>query len=53
VLEGLGDELDLVLDGGACRIGEPSTILDLTQPEPRILREGAIPSGDLLHIDSG
>ena len=53
VLEGLGDELDLVLDGGACRIGEPSTILDLTQPEPRVLREGAIPSGDLLHIDSG
>jgi tRNA A37 threonylcarbamoyladenosine synthetase subunit TsaC/SUA5/YrdC len=40
----LGDELDLVLDGGPCRIGQPSTILDLTGATPRILRQGAIPS---------
>jgi L-threonylcarbamoyladenylate synthase len=48
VIAGLGDELDLVLDGGPCRIGQPSTILDLTGAAPRILREGAIPATALI-----
>ena len=48
VIAGLGDDIDLVLDGGPCRIGEPSTILDLTRPEPRILRHGAIPAEQLI-----
>ncbi len=37
-----GGSVDLILDGGACDIGIESTILDLTGPQPRILREGAI-----------
>jgi L-threonylcarbamoyladenylate synthase len=48
VIAGLGDELDLVLDGGPCRIGQPSTILDLSGATPRILRQGAIPSSELI-----
>ncbi|HVS07766.1 MAG TPA: L-threonylcarbamoyladenylate synthase [Candidatus Dormibacteraeota bacterium] len=48
VLAGLDDELDLVLDGGHCRIGQPSTILDLSGATPRILRQGAIPSSELI-----
>jgi tRNA A37 threonylcarbamoyladenosine synthetase subunit TsaC/SUA5/YrdC len=48
VIAGLGDELDVVLDGGPCRIGQPSTILDLTGAAPRILREGAIPATALI-----
>ena len=48
VITGLGDELDLVLDGGPCRIGQPSTILDLTGSTPRILRQGAIPAAALI-----
>ena len=48
VIAGLGDDLDLVLDGGPCRIGEPSTILDLTRSQPRILRDGAIPADQLI-----
>jgi tRNA threonylcarbamoyl adenosine modification protein (Sua5/YciO/YrdC/YwlC family) len=28
--------------------GVPSTVLDLTGPEPRILREGAVPAGEAL-----
>jgi L-threonylcarbamoyladenylate synthase len=48
VIRGLGDGLDLVLDGGPCRIGQPSTILDLSGSTPRILRQGAIPEADLL-----
>jgi L-threonylcarbamoyladenylate synthase len=47
VLEGLGDGLDVLLDGGPCPIGQPSTILDLSGTMPRILRQGAIPPADL------
>jgi L-threonylcarbamoyladenylate synthase len=43
VIAGMEGRIDLVLDGGPCRIGHPSTILDLSGTEPRILREGAIP----------
>jgi tRNA threonylcarbamoyl adenosine modification protein (Sua5/YciO/YrdC/YwlC family) len=32
-------ELDLIIDAGSCGI-DPSTVIDLTTDEPRILREG-------------
>jgi L-threonylcarbamoyladenylate synthase len=48
VIAGLGDELDIVLDGGQCQIGEPSTILDLTASAPRVLRQGAIAEAELI-----
>jgi L-threonylcarbamoyladenylate synthase len=48
VMAGLGDRLDVVLDGGPCRIGQPSTILDLSGATPRILRQGAIPAAELI-----
>jgi L-threonylcarbamoyladenylate synthase len=48
VIAGLGDRLDIVLDGGPCRIGQPSTILDLSGATPRILRQGAIPDVELI-----
>jgi L-threonylcarbamoyladenylate synthase len=38
----LGDDVDLVLDGGACRVGVESTIVDCTGPRPAILREGGV-----------
>jgi len=41
VIASLGQKVDLVLDGGPCRIGLESTVLDLTDGA-RILREGAI-----------
>jgi L-threonylcarbamoyladenylate synthase len=37
-----------VLDGGTAPGGTASTVLDLTGPEPHVLREGAIPAPDLL-----
>jgi len=37
---------DLVLDGGPTGGGSPSTLVDLTGEEPRILRRGAIPWED-------
>ena len=42
VMEQLGDRLDLVLDGGPARGGVPSTVVDCSGEEPRILRAGAI-----------
>jgi tRNA threonylcarbamoyl adenosine modification protein (Sua5/YciO/YrdC/YwlC family) len=43
----LEHELDLVLDGGSCGI-EPTTVVDLTGPAPRILREGRGPTAPLV-----
>ncbi len=37
------DKIDLVIDGGRCRGGKESTIVDVTGEKPIILREGAIP----------
>ncbi|MCE3233685.1 MAG: yciO [Rickettsiaceae bacterium] len=36
------DKLSMIIDGGECEIGKPSTIVDLTGPEIKILREGSI-----------
>lgn len=44
-LADLGDRLgpaDLALDGGPCRVGVESTIVDCTGQQPRILRPGGI-----------
>lgn len=38
----LGNAVSVYLDGGETPIGEPSSIIDLSGPAPRILREGAI-----------
>lgn len=37
-----------VLDGGTAPGGTASTVLDLTAPDPHVLREGAIPTAELL-----
>ncbi|MDY6878364.1 MAG: L-threonylcarbamoyladenylate synthase [Chloroflexota bacterium] len=42
VKEQLEDRIDLILDGGACRGGVPSSILDCTVSPPLLLRHGAI-----------
>jgi L-threonylcarbamoyladenylate synthase len=47
VIEALGDRVDLVLDGGACPQGRPSTIVDCTQSPPKVLREGAISPAEI------
>jgi len=43
----LGDEVDLVLDGGPCGIGIESTIVDLSRVRPALLRPGRIGTGDI------
>lgn len=43
----LGHGLDLILDAGY-RPNEPSTVVDLTGPEPRVVRQGKGDASDLL-----
>jgi L-threonylcarbamoyladenylate synthase len=38
----LGDDVDVVLDGGPCRVGVESTIVDCSRAEPAILRRGGV-----------
>ncbi len=42
VEEDLGGEIDMILDGGMVGIGLESTIVDLTEDPPAILRPGAV-----------
>ncbi|MCD8382165.1 MAG: threonylcarbamoyl-AMP synthase [Clostridiales bacterium] len=43
VLEDVGGKVAGVVDGGPCRVGVESTILDLTVSPPRLLRPGGMP----------
>jgi L-threonylcarbamoyladenylate synthase len=38
----LGRRVALVIDGGPCRVGVESTVVDLTSPKPALLRPGGI-----------
>lgn len=38
----LGDEVDMILDGGPCALGVESTIVDCSRAESVILREGGV-----------
>jgi L-threonylcarbamoyladenylate synthase len=42
VRDALGDEVALILDGGATRGGKASTVLDLTGDSPQVVRSGAV-----------
>jgi L-threonylcarbamoyladenylate synthase len=42
VRRGLGAAVDLVLDGGPCRVGIESTVLSLAGPVPVLLRPGMV-----------
>jgi L-threonylcarbamoyladenylate synthase len=50
VSEQLGDSIDLILDGGPCRVGVESTILSLTETTPILLRAGGIPLEALVSL---
>ncbi len=49
VLADLGDDVDLILDGGPCTVGIESTIVDCTGPVPEVLRLGGISIDRLTH----
>jgi L-threonylcarbamoyladenylate synthase len=43
----LDEAVDLVLDGGPCGVGVESTIVDVTDDAPRVLRPGGVTPEDL------
>jgi L-threonylcarbamoyladenylate synthase len=47
VRQGLGESVDLILDGGPTTVGIESTVVSLVRPEPTILRPGMITIRDL------
>ena len=50
VMHNFGEELDLILDGGARESGIPSTVLDVSEDSPRLIREGAIGRAEIESI---
>jgi L-threonylcarbamoyladenylate synthase len=47
VIEGLGEKIDCIIDGGPCPVGLESTVLDLSSPRIRLLRPGGISREEL------
>ena len=50
VREDMDGRIDGVVDGGVCRVGVESTIIDLTCTPPRLLRPGGLPLEDLREV---
>jgi len=50
VLHDHDGKIDAVVDGGPCRVGVESTIVDLTERRPRLLRPGGIGPEQLIEV---
>lgn len=50
VAESLGDKVDMILAAGPCAIGLESTVLDLSGPEPVVLRPGAVTAEEISDV---
>ncbi len=50
VLHDHDGKLELIVDGGPCRVGVESTIVDLTETPPRLLRPGGITPEQLKQV---
>ena len=50
VLHDHNGKIDAVVDGGPCRVGLESTIVDLTEDRPRLLRPGGITPEQLIEV---
>jgi L-threonylcarbamoyladenylate synthase len=53
VYDQLNNRIPLILDGGACPGGVPSTVVDCSGPEVVILREGAISTEAIFKVVNG
>jgi L-threonylcarbamoyladenylate synthase len=49
-MDQLGDDVDVYLDAGPTADSVPSTIVDLTSPDPRVLRPGAVPTEQISEV---
>jgi len=53
VRDEFGEAVSIVLDGGPCAVGIESTIIDVSQGTPRILRPGRISAAEVQHVIDG
>ena len=53
VRQQLGEEVDVILDDGACSLEGASTIVDVSLDIPRVVREGVIPLSLLAQVCPG
>lgn len=51
-LESLGDDVDLILDDGRCRFGQPSSVVKVVGNRYQILRAGVVPEKTLQRLSS-
>lgn len=47
MMDDMDGKIDAILDGGDCKVGVESTIVDLTCTPPRLLRPGGVPLEEL------
>ena len=52
VSDAFGDELSLVLDDGACRFGQPSSVVRVNRGKYEVLRAGVVPERTLRRLSS-
>lgn len=50
VMDSLGDAVDFILAAGPCAVGLESTVLDLSGPDPLVLRPGVITADDIAAV---
>lgn len=50
VADSLGNRVDLILDGGPCRVGVESTVVDLSGKRAVLLRPGGVPRAAIARI---
>jgi L-threonylcarbamoyladenylate synthase len=50
VLDGLGDQVDLILDGGPCPLGVESTIVSMVGTWPELLRPGSVTLAEIREV---
>lgn len=50
VLHDHDGKIDAIVDGGPCRVGVESTIVDLTEDRPRLLRPGGVTPEQLIAV---
>lgn len=50
VLHDHDGRIDAIVDGGPCQVGVESTIVDLTEERPRLLRPGGVTPEELLEV---
>ena len=50
VADQLADRVDYILDGGPCRVGLESTVVDLSTSQARLLRPGGLPLEEIERV---